>query len=196
MILLLHHIFPTKGRISTISFILFLNINSQYLYNNKIENKLNLSLIIIIKNESFYEYGKKKNPDKEYPSNLGKIWTDEEEILLLEKLNNNIDIDTIAEQLNRTKGGIYSRRNHIAYEMYLKNISMEEIIKTTKINEERIRQIIEKKQNYTPSKIKETKKHYSIESEIAEMKNDINEIKTTIKELVELMKAVYEFEDI
>ena len=70
-----------------------------------------------------------QHEDKEYPSNMGKNWTSDEETLLLEELNNNIDIETIAQKHNRTVGGINSRRQEIAYKMYLKNISFEEIHK-------------------------------------------------------------------
>jgi hypothetical protein len=144
-----------------------------------------------------------QNPEKEYPSNMGQKWTDEEETLLLEELNKNTDIETIAQTHNRTIGGINSRRLEISYKMYLKNVSMEEIIKQTKLHDECIRQIIEKRQNNNPKKpisikseITEIKKPISIKSEIAEMKNEIKELKNTIKELVEMMKAVYEFEDV
>jgi hypothetical protein len=136
------------------------------------------------------------NPDKEYPSNLGKRWTVDEETLLLEELNKNLDIGTISQNHNRTTGGITCRCKDIAYKMYVKNISMEEIIKITKLDECIIRKTIEKKQNNTnvvPKK--ETTKTNSIESEIVEMKNEIKDLKNTIKELVEMMKVVYKFED-
>ena len=146
---------------------------------------------------------KTQNPDKEYPSNIGQKWTDKEDFILLEELNQNIDIETIAENHNRTIGGIKSRCKEIAYKMFLKNISIEEIIKQTKLDDECIKLIIDKKQNYTPKKIKTPEikiktpeiKIKTIETEISEMKNEITHLKNTIKELVEMMKAVYEFED-
>ena len=139
---------------------------------------------------------KSKNTDKEYPSKLGQKCTDAEDILLLEELNRNIDIEKIAQNHNRTIGGIHCRRRDIAYKMYLKNFSMKEIIENTKLDEESIHQIINKKQNYTSKKITENTPPFSIENEMIEMKNDIKELKNTIKELVEMMKAVYEFEDV
>jgi hypothetical protein len=140
---------------------------------------------------------KSKNPDKEYPSNTGQKWSDEEEILLLEELSKNIDIQLIAQYHNRTTGGINARRREIAYKLYNNNNSMEEIILKTKLDEDQIIETIKKLQN-NPKKCKsvtEIKKLFSIESEIDEIKNDIKELKNTIKELVEMMKAVYEFED-
>ena len=140
---------------------------------------------------------KSQNPDKEYPSNTGQKWTDEEETLLLEELSKTIDIQAIAQWHNRTTGGINARRKEIAYKLYINNNSMEEIILKTKLYEDQILEIIKRRQNNVKKckSVTEMKKPFSIESEINEMKNDIKELKNTIKELVEMMKAVYEFED-
>lgn len=147
---------------------------------------------------------KSQNPDKEYPSNTGQKWTDEEEKILLEELNKNMDIELIAQCHNRTTGGINARCREIAYKLYSNNISMEEIIVKTKLDKNQITETIKKRQ-HNPKKcnnITEINKPFSIENEIYEMKNeiyemknDIKELKNTIKELVEMMKAVYEFED-
>jgi len=144
--------------------------------------------------ESYILKGLKiKNPDKEYPSNIGQKWTTEEELLLLEELNKDTDIEIIAKDHNRTIGGINSRRREIAYKMYLKNVSIEKIVEETKLNIECIEQTIEKRQN---SNQKNNKKYTQLmKNDVAEMKNDIKELKNTIKELVEMLKAVYEFED-
>ena len=146
---------------------------------------------------------KTKNSDKEYPSNLGQKWSDEEEILLLEELNKNLDIQVIAQYHNRTIGGINARRKQIVYKLYSNNISIEEIILKTKLDKDQIIEIIKRRQNNpTKSEVIEIKKLFSIESEIDELKNDIKEVKNdikevknTLKELVEMMKSVYEFED-
>ena len=150
------------------------------------------------------------NEDKEYPSNMGQKWTDEEEELLLEELNNNIDIETISQKHNRTVGGIESRRKEIVYKMYLKKMSTEEIIKKTKLDYDSIKQIIEKKQNNSKKQIiekKQTKEmdnvfisinkndYLVLQNDVKNIKNDINDVKNTLRELVEMMKAVYEFED-
>jgi hypothetical protein len=150
---------------------------------------------------------KLNNPDKQLPSNLGKKWTEQEDSLLLTELDNNIDIEIIAEKHNRTRGSIVSRQKEIAYKMSIKNISMIEIINKTKLDEITINEFIGKK-SHTTSIIKSIKKNkiedknFSIEDEInemkndiTEMKNDITEMKNDIKELVDMMKAVYEFED-
>jgi hypothetical protein len=137
---------------------------------------------------------KSQNPDKDYPSNTGQKWTDQEETLLLEKLSKNIDIQLIAQRHKRTIGGINARRREIAYKLYSNNNCTEEIILKTKLDEEQIIETIKKRQN-NPKKCKSVTP-FSIEKEIDEMKNDIKKLKNTIKELVEMMKALYEFEDV
>ena len=140
---------------------------------------------------------KSKNPDKDYPSNRGQIWTEEEETLLLEELSKNIDIQLIAQCHNRTTGGINARRREIAYKMYINDNSMEDIILKTKLDEDQIIETIKKRQN-NPKKCKSVTENttpFSIKSEMDEIKKDLKDIKNTIKELVEMMKAVYEFED-
>ena len=144
--------------------------------------KMDSSMLKIIKSQ---------NPDKPYPSNVGKKWTDQEEILLLEELDKNININIIAQNHNRMIGGIISRQKEIAYKMYLKNYSIGEIVQKTKLDNESIKQIIEIKNK----KNQPEPKQFLIENEIVEIKNDIKELKNVITELVEMMKAVYEFED-
>ena len=94
--------------------------------------------------KGYWDMVRISNEDTEYPSNMGQKWSDEEEILLLEELNNNIDIETIAQKHSRTIGGINSRRREIAYKMHLKNVSIEEIIKQTKLDYDGIKQTIQK----------------------------------------------------
>ena len=158
------------------------------------------------RNKGYWDMVRISNEDTEYPSNMGQKWSDEEEILLLEELNNNIDIGIIAQKHNRTIGGINSRRQEIAYKMYLKNLSIEEIIKQTKLDYNCIEQTIQKKQNKNTknTKTKEVdnifisinKNDYTeLQNDIKNTKNDIKQIKNTLGELVEMLKAVYEFED-
>jgi hypothetical protein len=134
---------------------------------------------------------KAKNSYKDYPSNMGQKWTYDEEALLSEELNKNMSIELIAETHSRTIGGINSRRRFIAYKMYINNYSIQEIVMKTKLNETQIIDTIKTRQNNS-EKCKST---FSIENEIVEIKNNINDLKNAITELVEMMKAVYEFEN-
>lgn len=158
------------------------------------------------RSKGYWDMVRISNEDTEYPSNMGQKWSDEEEILLLEELNNNIDIEIIAQKHKRTIGGINSRRREIAYKMYLKNVSVEEIIRQTKLDNNSIEETIKKRQHNNTKKIK-TKEidnvfisinkndYVELQNDVKNMKNDIKQIKNTLGELVEMMKAVYEFED-
>jgi len=161
------------------------------------------------KDNAYWDMVRISNEDKVYPSNMGQKWDDTEETLLLEELNNNIDIETIAQKHSRTIGGINSRRQEIAYKMYLKNLSIEEIIKQTKLDYNCIQQTIQKRQNNNNNNSKKIKTkeidnvfisinkndYIELQNDVKKMKIDIKEIKNTLGELVEMMKAVYEFED-
>jgi len=157
-------------------------------------------------NKGYWDMVRISNEDKEYPSNMGQKWNDEEEALLLKELNDNIDIEIIAQKHNRTIGGINSRRREIAYKMYLKNVSINEIIRQTKLDNNSIEETVKKRENNNSKKIK-TKEvdnifisinkndYIELQNDVKNMKNDIKQIKNTLGELVEMMKAVYEFED-
>ena len=158
------------------------------------------------RSKGYWDMVRISNEDTEYPSNMGQKWSDEEEILLLNELNNNIDIEIIAQKHSRTIGGINSRRREIAYKMYLKNVSIEEIIKKTKLDYDSIKQTIERKQKNNSKQTKTSeidnvfisinKKDYiELQNDVKNIKNDIKLIKNTLGELVEMIKAVYEFED-
>jgi hypothetical protein len=95
---------------------------------------------------------KTQNPDKAYPSNLGQKWTFEEEELLLEELSKDIDIKTIAINHNRTEGAIYARQKQMSYEMYLSNISYDEISQKIKLSISDIEETINKKKEFNKKK--------------------------------------------
>lgn len=140
---------------------------------------------------------KMKNPDRDYPTRMGEKWTDEEENTLLQELDKNINIEIIAQAHNRSIGGITGRQRTIAYSMYEKKASIEEIIIKTKLDKEQIMEIITRKENPQKKvKITQEPKKVSLENEIIEMRSEIKELKNTIKELVDTMNAVYEFEDV
>ena len=146
-----------------------------------------------------------KLSDTDYPTNGGQKWTDEEENTLLQELDKNINIEIIAQTHKRTIGGIIGKQRTIAYNMYVKKASIEEIIKKTKLDKEQIMKTItirenpEKKVKITQEPEKKVKitqepkikpKKVSLEYEIIKMRSDMKELKNTIKELTGMMKAV------
>ncbi len=105
--------------------------------------------------------------------NSGQKWTREEEVVLLEELSKDTNIQTIARIHKRSVGAIDSRRREIAYNLYLKNIPMSEIIQKTRLDMACIEQTINRRK---PLVIKEV----SLENEISGIKKDIKEIKNTL----------------
>lgn len=136
------------------------------------------------------------NPEKDIQSNVNQKWFENEEALLLKELNQHMDITIIAQNHNRKMGAINSRRKEITYKMFLKNMSIEEIVEKTKLDEGSIKQTIENRKIYSLRKTTESKKPFSLESEMADIEKEMNKLKNTIQELVEMMKAVHDFEDI
>lgn len=137
------------------------------------------------------------------PSNFMVRWTTEEDNLLLQELKDNIGIEEIAKLHNRTLGGIIGRQKTISYKMYLNAMTEEDILSITKLSEGQFRESIAK--NDARAKMKANNKNVIAnyipnqviqESALEEMKNEIIGLKNTVKELVEMMKAVYEFEDV
>lgn len=128
-----------------------------------------------------------RNPNIEYPSYLGKLWSKEEEDLLLTRIKDNIDINVIASTHNRTVGGIRSRIREIAYKLYKANVSIIEISNKTKLSELEINDIIKRRGV--------VKNHKNDNSDIVEIKNEINELKRDVKEILRLMNALYDFEE-
>ncbi len=153
--------------------------------------------------------------DDEDRANIGNKWTEKEENMLLQELNDNLNIAMIAKNHKRTTGGINSRRKEIAYKMYLKNIPIEEIVEKTKLRNDVIKETIHKRENYSKRKTKEveylditkltdlhpnhTQQNFSetdsIKNDIEEIKYEIKHIKYSIKELIAVMKSIYDFEN-
>ena len=127
------------------------------------------------------------NEDKKNrPINFMKKWSEEEETQLLKELKKNINIKKIAQIHDRSEGGIFSRCKEIAYNMYLEKESIENIIKTTKLDAETINETIKnKKKLLEQKKIKDIKKKDMdiIVNEIINIKNTMTEYKCKIESL-------------
>jgi hypothetical protein len=144
-----------------------------------------------------------ENPDTSQPSNHGKLWTTEEENTLLQELDKNINIEIIAENHNRTVSGIRGKQRNIAYNMYVKNVAIDEIMRATKLDKQQIMETVTKKQmsckkvKTAPEPILQPKK-IVLEKKITEismLRSEIKELKNKVNEILEMMKAVYEFEN-
>jgi hypothetical protein len=142
------------------------------------------------------------NVMNEKPANFMVRWTTEEENLLLQELKDNIGIEEIAKSHKRTLGGIIGRQKTVAYKMYLDEVTDEDILSITKLSEGQFRESIAK---YDARAKRKTNKNIIAndipnpviqQSVLEDMKNEIIYLKNTVKELVEMMKAVYVFEDV
>lgn len=133
---------------------------------------------------------KATNPGVIYPSNMGQKWTDEEENTLLEELECNTPIDTIAKAHKRTTGGINARRRQIAYNMYLKKAPIESIMQVTKLERDFLMEMIDRRQQKVNSN------HVSGSGDLNDIKCNINELRHEVNELVEMLNAIYTFENV
>lgn len=140
----------------------------------------------------------RENPDK-YPSRMGQPWTSDEVSKLLAFIANNKQIGDIAKEHQRTEGGITAQIRKMAYDYYKNDKkSIEEIRTLTGLSDSQIIDIIAKRDGIqdkkTENKYVTTPPVFNAEAEIKAIKADMVVMKKDIKEILECMKAVYEFE--
>jgi hypothetical protein len=123
--------------------------------------------------------------------NKGKLWTKEEDELLLSELKLNNNFGVIAINHKRTVGSISARTKKLIYEMYLKNMSIDEIVKLLKMDYAYINETIEHEKLYTQNKVTKHKSKTTNEYELNDIKKDIDELKQSIKDLTQLVKGLY-----
>jgi hypothetical protein len=82
---------------------------------------------------------------KNKPKNQGQRWTLEEENELLTELSSNLTLDTIAKNHERTIKGIQERCKHIAFQMFLNNVSIGNVQRVTKISDDTVFGLLQKK---------------------------------------------------
>jgi hypothetical protein len=145
--------------------------------------------------------------------NVGEPWLQEEDEQLNKLYNiDMLDIIEISKIHNRAPGEIISRlckHNYIpnrtsarGYMIYKKSDLYKQIVFSSELKRRENKERRETKEEIKKSKknnnmIKINKIDYiELQNVVKDMKNEIIELKTTIKELVEMMKAVYEFEDV
>lgn len=125
--------------------------------------------------------------------NKGKKWTDEEDALLLSELKLNNNFGVIAINHKRTTSSISSRTRKLIYDMYLKNMSIDEIAKLLKIDYAYINDTIEHHKLQEQNKLTKTKSNPKSTNEykLNDIKKDIDELKQSIKDLTQLVKGLY-----
>ena len=122
--------------------------------------------------------------------NKGNKWTHAEDELLLSELKLNNNFGVIAINHKRTTSSISSRTKKLIYDMYLKNMSIDEITQMTNLNFTYINETIEKEKIYSQKRSK-SKQKTTNEYELNDIKKDIHEIKQSIKDLTQPVKSLY-----
>jgi hypothetical protein len=138
--------------------------------------------------------------------NAGGLWSNEEDNQLNKLYNEDmLSIMEISKIHNRAPGGIISRlrkHNYIpnrkfarGYSEYINSDLYKEIVANRKEERKQTKDKVIKSKAIDNILININKKYFELHNDIKQMKNEIVELKTTTKELVEMMKAIYEFED-
>lgn len=121
------------------------------------------------------------NPDKDIPKNMGSKWTQIEESELLANIQKQLDIEEVAKIHSRTRGAITARLEVIAMRMYEENqYDIEHIEEVTKMNAISIQEAIDKKNK---NKYETKYPHSYTDTDIANLKKEIIELKAIIKDL-------------
>ncbi len=146
-----------------------------------------------------------------HPSRMGQPWKADEIEKLLASIQQKKSVADIASEHERTVGGINSRRRELAANYHFKEKrSMEDIQALTGLTEKEIEDAIQRRtasQEHT-TEVKrqkvETKQTLittctaapqSDTTAIVELKKDIKELKADVKKILELMDALYEYEN-
>ncbi len=92
------------------------------------------------------------NPDK-YPKNMGKSWSDDEMLLLLEEVRQNKTVKEIASSHERTEGGINAAlmKQSVSY-YYDQRMPVDEILKLTRVSVNNFQKAIKKDKRYVENK--------------------------------------------
>jgi hypothetical protein len=114
-------------------------------------------------------------------------WNDEEDALLLSELKLNNNFGVIAINHKRTTSSISARTRKLIYDMYLKNMPIDEITQITNLNSSYINEAIEQETMYSPDKVTKIKSKSTNEYDL----NEIDELKQSIKDLTEIVKGLY-----
>ena len=75
----------------------------------------------------------------------GEYWTEAEEMKMLQKLHNGLNLKQVAEEHKRTKTAVKARLYQFAYELWREDITIENIAIVTTLDELHVRLAIESK---------------------------------------------------
>jgi hypothetical protein len=131
-------------------------------------------------------------------TNAGQRWTDEDDKKLMESVNNNIILEKvvnynkIASEFKRTIGSIKARIKFNIYNMINNDNTIEDLCNKYLVNINEMTIYVETKNKKIDKKIEKTKKVTidNIYNLLISYKDDIDEIKTSIKLINKKLKIV------
>lgn len=140
-----------------------------------------------------------------YPARMGKKWEDDEDIKLLTSIQENKSIADIAEEHERTIGGINSRRKGLAADYWFNDkMPIEEIMTITGLSKGEIEETIQRRSfanDFKKTKM-ELKKATKVaqssrappppppqSNEITELRREVAELKQTMMEMLKPIKT-------
>jgi hypothetical protein len=143
----------------------------------------------------------------ENKTSIGQKWTQEEDDQLNQLYNNeNLDVVEIAEKHNRLPGGIAARLVHfgiVSNRMDARGYSGHKNSEyyITTMAEKKINKVSSHETNNNNSFYKKKNKieepdYVKIQKDITEIKQDIKKLSSNMNELIDMLKSIYEFEDV
>ena len=120
---------------------------------------------------------------------MHKKWDDKEEQQLLSEIKDNYNIDLIAKIHNRTISAIKSRIDKIALTLYKKNYDIESICKITKLEKDRLNDIIGNNIKFIGDILYDSHK-FNLEYEITYLKKELDKIKNSLGGIFSLLEKI------
>jgi hypothetical protein len=139
-----------------------------------------------------------ENPEK-YPARMGQPWTEEEIAKLAAEVAEKKTFETIANEHQRTVGGVVAYLKNMAYHNHKAGKTVEEIVEMTGLNEKQIFKAIEKRETpLSEKKVRKAEKAAAVaaavtsssnSAELEALKSDVSELKQNMKDILALLKA-------
>jgi hypothetical protein len=128
-----------------------------------------------------------------YPANMGKAWSDDQILQLLQGVRKKKSMEEIAEEHKRTVGGIKSRLRQLATEYHTEGRSMEQIVKFTGLTAEEITDAVERRrlgQLLRERRVKEKAAAKEPQSYRQSRITSFTEAEPTMKDLMGILKDI------
>jgi hypothetical protein len=135
----------------------------------------------------------RENPET---ARIGSNWTDDEDTALMERVVRGMDIHEISKAHQRTVGGIKARiMKHAVFIMETRNMSIEQVSEYVHMPVQSIKKYIAHTKSKTSSESSDQgSSPVQFVKEIIAIKNDIRDLKKSVSDIIDMLRAIYEFE--